>query len=513
MLIFGGRASHWILLGAFLGAILLFQLGTRGLNEPDEGRYANIALESLEMDHPWWEPQVADVGHYDKPPLTYWISALGYEIFGVNAWGARLPSFLGALLTLAGVGWMAFRRYGAQAAWLAVLVAGTLFQIWLWGRLLSCDMLLTGWCTLAIAAWAETRHRHGSYAAWVWQILFWSLAGWTKATPALIPMLGLAIYVYAAGDAEDRRALKLPFLLPLVILGSIPWYVIVLESHPGLYNFFFHRELVQRLSGHIDGRAGPIYYYLPLCLLGWLPWWPLAGAALLRQWSALRRENWRSLLSPGLCLVLTGFVIFSLVGSKHATYLLPFAPWAALEISRLLGRDPLLRRPAVILPVAGVAAGVYLTVVALIPGRESQMGMHSSLREVADILRQHHAGDVYSDHFWPSLEVYYGEKIHFAEAAPEETYDRADEPDEHFGFNDQASLAGRWFVHFRKEKDPEFRRWLNNPNVSKIVVGDFIVGPMTPPAWAAFEAPGSGKRMLADGKFHLLPQAAGKTLR
>ncbi len=481
----GNHTSHWIVLGAFLVAIFLFQLGTRGLNEPDEARYANIALEALEMDHPWWEPQLADVGHYDKPPLTYWISALGYEIFGVNAWGARLPSFLGALLALIGVGWMAFRRYGAPEAWLAVLVAGTLFQIWVWGRLLSCDMLLAGWCALAIAAWEETRHRGGGFAAWTLQVLFWSLAGWTKATPVLVPMLGLAIYVYAVGNAEDRRALKLPLLLPLVILFSIPWYIIILEEHPRLYDFFFHRELVQRISGHIEGRAGPIYYYIPLCLLGWLPWWPLATAALVRQWTRLRQENWRALLSPGLCLVLTGFCLFSFVGSKHATYLLPFAPWAALEISRLLSRDSLLRRPAVILPVAGLAAAVYLICVSLIPAREDRMSMHSSLRQVAEVLRQHHAGAIYSDHFWPSLEFYFGEQVHFADPPPVETYDAADTPRHHFGFGDHPLQPGHWFVHYRKVNDPELQPCLNDPRIPKIVVGDFIIGPMTEPTFAS----------------------------
>ena len=290
MVFFGNRPAHWYLLAAFLAGLYLFQLGSRGLNEPDEGRYANIALEALESDHPWWEPQLSDVGHYDKPPLTYWVSALGYKIFGVNEWGARLPSFLGAVFALVGLGWMAFRRYDAPTAWLAVLVGGTLFQIWLWGRLLSCDMLLAGWCSLAIGAWAETRHRQGSWAWWTLQLLFWVLAGWTKATPTLIPLLGLAIYVYAAGGAEDRRALKLYLLAPLVVLFSIPWYVIIIEAHPGLYNFFFHRELVQRISGHIEGRAGPIYYYIPFacsdgCRGGRWPWrrWPASGRPFARE--------------------------------------------------------------------------------------------------------------------------------------------------------------------------------------------------------------------------------------
>ena len=480
----GDRTRDWVVLGCFLLGILLFLLGSRGLNEPDEGRYANIALEVLEFDHPWWEPQLADVGHYDKPPLTYWVSALGYELFGVNEWGARLPSLLGAVLTLLGLGWTAYRRYGPQVAWLAVLVAGTLFQIWLWGRLLSCDMLLTGWCTLAIAAWAETRVRQGRVGWWLLQLLFWTLAGWTKATPTLVPLLGLAIFIYVAGDAEDRRALKLPVLLPLVVVLSLTWYVIILESHPALMDFFFHRELVQRVTGQVAGRAGPIYYYIPLCLLGWLPWWPLAVAAAIRQRMHLNlsQQRWKSLLQPGFCIVVVGFCVFSLIGSKHATYLLPFAPWAALEFSLLLERDSALRRPALLLSVAGVAALVYLIGAIVAPIRESRMGIHSSLREVAALLHRDHAASVYSDHFWPSLEVYCGEEVYFTDTAPKETYERADEPGKHFGFDKPTGQVGRWFVHFRKATDVPFKQWLDDPLIPKTYLGDFVIGPTTHPA-------------------------------
>jgi 4-amino-4-deoxy-L-arabinose transferase-like glycosyltransferase len=488
----GTRAIHWWVLGCFLFGILVFKLGSRGLNEPDEGRYANIALEALESDHPWWEPQLADVGHYDKPPLTYWVSALGYKIFGLNEWGARLPSLAGAILTLAGLGWAAYRRYGPVIAWRAILIAGTLLQVWLWARILSCDMLFTGWCTLAIAAWVETRFRGGKLAWWTLQVLFWTLAGWTKATPTLVPLVGLTFFVFSVGDAEDRRALRLPLLLPLVVLLSSIWYGIVLGEHPALTNFFFHRELAQRISGHIAGRSGPIYYYIPLCLLVWLPWWPLAAVALIRQRANFRLAmyRWKDHVTPGVCLVLAGFCIFSLIGSKHPTYLLPFAPWAALEISLILNRDDLLRRSAIILPVAGLATLVYLIAISVVPARESRMGMHSSLRDVAELLRRHHATVVYSDHFWPSLQLYYGEEVHYTGAAPEETYDPADEPDEHFGFDDSKPQAGGWFIHFRKADDPAFARWLDDPNVPKTKIGDFLVGPMM----AA--APGSSRTLL-----------------
>jgi hypothetical protein len=294
-------------------------------------------------------------------------------------------------------------------------------------------------------------------------------------------MAGLALYVFTAGDAADRRALKLPLLMTLVVALTCIWYAIILVFHPALQDFFFHREVIQRMTGHIAHRAGAIYYYIPLCLLFWLPWWPLALAALVRQRNHFTRARWAEWLSPGTCLVVTGFCVFSLIGSKHATYLLPFAPWAALEFARLLQRDSFLRRPAVVLSLAGVAALAYLVGVSLMPARQSKMGEHSSLRDVAAALARYHANGVFADHFWPSLEMYCGEKVYFTDTAPEETDEKADVPARHFGFTSPSPAQGDWFIHFRKATSIPFERWLNDPRIPKIAIGDFVIGPMTPP--------------------------------
>src|SRR5882724_10326335 len=89
-----GRRPWW------LPALTLFTffllVGHRSLNEPDEGRYAEIAREMIELNdwlvpHLWYQP------HLDKPPLTYWTVAASLCVFGENEWAVRLP------LALAGI--------------------------------------------------------------------------------------------------------------------------------------------------------------------------------------------------------------------------------------------------------------------------------------------------------------------------------------------------------------------------------------------------------------------------
>jgi hypothetical protein len=43
-----------------VAGLLLFRLGDRGLNEPDEGRYTNIALGMLEPGKSILDPRMSD---------------------------------------------------------------------------------------------------------------------------------------------------------------------------------------------------------------------------------------------------------------------------------------------------------------------------------------------------------------------------------------------------------------------------------------------------------------------
>ncbi len=417
------RRRDWWLLAAALLFLLVFALGSRGLNEPDEGRYASIGLAMAQPGADWWEPRMSGFAHYDKPPLTYWATALSLRAFGSEEWAARLPSLLGAILALAGLGWATVRLRGPRVAWWAVLVCGTSVQFWALGRILSPDMLMTGWCTLGIAAWAECRHRQGAWAFWGLSLLFWTLAWWTKATPALIPLAGLVIGLWAMGDAPGRRAVRLWLLLPAILLLGSPWYLSMLHTHPELKQFFFGRELAGRMAGSVDGRHGSKFYYVAVSLLGWLPWWPVGAWIWWRQRAVVPTTTgetpsaaplpWYRRLGLEGWIVATGLVIFSLASSKLPTYTLPLAPWAALLIARPLAGFRQREQPETIprgllWPAAGFAA-VTIVGSLLLPRFESRLGVNSSLRDVARFLQAHDARHADFDHYWAGSEFYLGE--------------------------------------------------------------------------------------------------------
>src|SRR3989304_10534990 len=79
--------------------LFFFCLGRNGLWNSDEGRYAEGAREIAESNN-FLIPTVDGIPRINKPPLTYWLSAVAYKVFGVNEFGAR---FFPALFGLFGV--------------------------------------------------------------------------------------------------------------------------------------------------------------------------------------------------------------------------------------------------------------------------------------------------------------------------------------------------------------------------------------------------------------------------
>src|ERR1035441_6974781 len=83
----------------------------RGYWTPDEPREADIAWRmSWQTDKS--VPLLAGEAFCEKPPLTYWLAAVPIGLIGAQAWSARLPNLLYAMIAALGVGLLARRSVG-----------------------------------------------------------------------------------------------------------------------------------------------------------------------------------------------------------------------------------------------------------------------------------------------------------------------------------------------------------------------------------------------------------------
>ena len=105
-----GTALGWLL--GLLAIWLLATLGWRPLLLPDEGRYANVAREMLAGD--LLVPTLNGLPFLHKPPLFYWLDMAAMQLFGLNAFAARMGAMLGAWLMGAS---LFFARHGQEHLW------------------------------------------------------------------------------------------------------------------------------------------------------------------------------------------------------------------------------------------------------------------------------------------------------------------------------------------------------------------------------------------------------------
>ncbi|MBK8475639.1 MAG: glycosyltransferase family 39 protein [Opitutaceae bacterium] len=227
--------SPWLrLLLPLLAALVVgaaFQ-GSRGLMETSETRYAECAREMVATGD-WMEPGLEFQPHRTKPPVAYWCMAAGMKLFGVNAWGARLPGVAALLLATLAVGLAGRRLWGEPAGFAAALVFSVGLLPFVAAYTVTTDIYLTAAEALAAAAFlfaaTETDPlRRRRYAVAMWAA--WGLGFVIKGPPALLPML--AFIPWNLLQPPERRV---PLgnwrgLLAFVAVAA-PWYVAMRLRH------------------------------------------------------------------------------------------------------------------------------------------------------------------------------------------------------------------------------------------------------------------------------------------
>jgi 4-amino-4-deoxy-L-arabinose transferase-like glycosyltransferase len=326
------RRPFLAILGLALLLALAFQ-GRRGLWEPDEGRYTNVALQMIHSGDYVSLRRNEEALHFTKPPVTYWAIAGSVNAFGRSEWAVRLPIALAFVLTVLLVYDMG-RRLVPGKPWLPALVYATCPLTFLAANAVTTDTMLACVESLAVACYVRERFGGGHRA---WLDAMWTafgLAFLTKGPPALLPLLAIVAF-----EASQRRGLRL--LRPLGLLGfavvAFTWFVVVIRRHPGLLDYFLGHEVYARIATAELQRFpqwyGPLLVYVPTLLFGTLPWLVVAWRARRAQPGPMSPRAGDELRFLWLWLLLP-LLVFSLARSRLPLYLLPlFAP-----VSLLLAR-------------------------------------------------------------------------------------------------------------------------------------------------------------------------------
>ncbi|HJV82165.1 glycosyltransferase family 39 protein [Noviherbaspirillum sp.] len=328
------KPAVWALLLLFC-AIWFLMLDVRPLTPTDEGRYAEMAREMVSTGD-WITPRLNGIKYFEKPPLQTWMTALGFQAFGLGEWQARLWTGLCGLFGIFLTAYTGRRLFGPRVGFNAGLVLGSSL-LWVGlGHFNTLDMGLAAMmnlsmCSLLLAQRKDANpeeRRRWMFACWAGM----ALAVLSKGLIGVVlPGAVLVLYTLLSRDWAIWKRLHLLAGIPLFLAITAPWFILVSLKNPEFPYFFFVHEHFARFTTKVHHRTGPWHYFIPVVLLGSIPWVTMLPQSL---WKA-RRERAPG-FQPKLVLLIWSvfiFFFFSISNSKLVSYILPIFPAMALLIA------------------------------------------------------------------------------------------------------------------------------------------------------------------------------------
>ena len=350
------KAFSKLSLGIIFIAIVLRLLGIieYPLHDPTEARYAEIPRLIIETGNWIMPPFDYDVPFWGKPPLTFWMTALSFELFGYSNFAARLPVFL-----LAGV--VLWLTYGiakvlqnAEKAAFSTLILLTTALFFIASGAVMTDMALCLCVSLSMISFWQALHNPDSQQAKRWSYLFFVGLGLGLLVKG--PIVGVLVLLpLITWTCIERQWLAAWQNIPwfkgsaLMLLIAAPWYIIAEIDSPGFLNYFLVGEHFKRFvdagwHGDLYGVAhkhprGKIWL---LWLFASFPWsFIFLGSLLSWPWRKNKQVtlknacqgSWHSYV---LLWAITPMVFFTLSGNILYTYVLPGLPAFAIMTTEIL---------------------------------------------------------------------------------------------------------------------------------------------------------------------------------
>ena len=266
-----------------------------GLVGPDEPRYASIARD-MAAGGDWVTPRLHGEPWLEKPILYYWVAALGYRVFSDGDLAARLPSVLGALITMLALGWVAWRFYGPTTAALFALVFPSSVAVLAFARAATPDMLFTSTLALALAAAAPLVLLNHRSAVWTYQLAFGTSVGLAVLSkgPAGVVLAGASAVIGALLTRRGARIWRLagPWALASFAVVAVPWYVLCALRNPEFLQVFMVSHNIERFLTPVFEHEQPFWYFGLVLLLGLAPWTATIIEAVREAATTLRRRAW-----------------------------------------------------------------------------------------------------------------------------------------------------------------------------------------------------------------------------
>lgn len=307
----------WVVL--LLLVMVPVSMGNWGLTESSEARYAEISRE-MYLTGNLLEPKLLGIKHFHKPPVTYYLTAIAYSLFGINEYAVRFFPAVALFLQLFFL-FLCARMLSANRE--TALVSVVLYFSYAIGHIAAVNLTTDGFLTTfifgAIFFFLKYHHRSKVHFLYLFYI-FCGFAFLTKGPVGVLPQAVFAIAYNLLHKKERRFSRHHVFAALACLLVSISWFALLLYHDPNLGNYFLKHQLVDRVANDSFARTKPFWYYLALMPIAGLPaillFFDYCRKAILK--GRLPSSEKALFISLSVCLL-----VFSLSSSKLILYVLP----------------------------------------------------------------------------------------------------------------------------------------------------------------------------------------------
>ena len=301
--------------------ISFFFQGKRGLWEPDEGRYAEVAREMI-VTKDYLVPKLNLQPHLSKPPIVYWAIAISIKIFGKNEFAVRLPNSISFLFTVILIFLITKNLFNYEQAIFSAVIYSTSIFPFIGLNIVTTDTILTFFIWLYIFFYFINKYYLMSFAL--------GLAFLSKGPPSLLPFLGILAFniVYNRKLIDIKKILICFFIF---FVTGIIWYILIILRNPSALDYFIHNELIGRLKGihHRNSGAFDWLIYFPIIFFGLSPW-------VFFFYKKRKKIIFNDELRIFYFLIFIPLIVFCFAKSRLPLYVLPLMPAISIILSHYI---------------------------------------------------------------------------------------------------------------------------------------------------------------------------------
>ena len=337
----------------------------------DQKVYIATSMEMMAKES-WLTPILFDAPSYYKPPFQYWMTILGWKIFGFNLWGTLLPS----VFALAATAWCLSRitrkligrtQFSLVPLWFAAALGTVTY-----GTTSQMEIYLVLFYAAAWLAALKFLEPEPENRSWSWLFIAFGIAGLSSINKSpLYPVLwgiGLLTYLIVTGEWElfSRKRLYAALVFGMVV--GLAWFAALLaRDGKQFYSDYLIRETWAKNSGNDSSGVmlwvALSYMAFPMTLLCW------SGFRALWKAQPIPRESVRTLGNLDWFVVSWAWapaLFFSLYPYKIKPYLYLLVPVIALVVdygylrrSHTRGFRNVFRATSVLYAIVFLALGVF----------------------------------------------------------------------------------------------------------------------------------------------------------